>query len=154
MRIDQRECPPPANYGTGTKQIYALKCPNGIVRYVGSSVHPEKRLEQHKKNGATNISQWLYGLLKQNKAPLIEIVATPADWRESNRLERKAILENISTVLNTLLPPLHYGNDYDLTDIERLTIGFTGVESVRNFLSMQKVGEESILYCWNADKAT
>lgn len=59
-----------------TTFIYALTCPDsGIVRYIGKSNNPSKRLYSHMTDGRKNHRHcWLMGLKNKNKLPIVEII--------------------------------------------------------------------------------
>lgn len=71
-----------------TTFIYGLKDPTtGLIRYVGKSDNPKKRLHRHlngaKKGEACHRSDWLRFLQAKNQKPLIEIIdeVSEAEWQ-------------------------------------------------------------------------
>lgn len=71
-----------------TTFVYVLKCPAGLVRYVGKSNTPNKRYKQHLSS--QNLSKlshknnWLNSLISKDQMPLLEIIEECDDtlWHE------------------------------------------------------------------------
>lgn len=76
-------------YAHGPKAVYGLVDPrDGTVRYVGASMHPEKRYAQHiAGHGATlERSEWLAELRAAGLRPDLRIFAEPTDdWQQVER---------------------------------------------------------------------
>lgn len=71
-------------------KIYVLKCPDtNEIRYVGKTIESlNKRLSGHitkaRYNRSTHVSCWIYGLLQENKLPIIKLIELVKDelWEE------------------------------------------------------------------------
>lgn len=62
-----------------TDYIYALLCPQGEIRYIGKTTHPEKRLKSHIRLAASgkheyHAARWIRTLLRKGEEPHLEIV--------------------------------------------------------------------------------
>lgn len=69
-----------------TTYIYTLSCPEtGLVRYVGKSDFPEKRLVNHLKceHVHSKKSSWIISLKRKNLKPILEIIdiVPHCDWK-------------------------------------------------------------------------
>jgi hypothetical protein len=57
--------------------IYTLSCPDGNIRYVGKSIDPKRRLNEHIKNYNKSISyknNWIKSLIEKGEYPIISII--------------------------------------------------------------------------------
>lgn len=74
--------------------IYGLVCPDaGVVRYIGKSINPDKRLIAHitaavRKNYDHHTARWIRKLAKSGKRPelsILQVVQKGEDWRSIER---------------------------------------------------------------------
>lgn len=72
--------------------IYALICPaERVVRYIGKSDAPERRLRQHIKRSRTgqlahHCSRWIRSLAKADLEPVLQILCKVDDWQTVEKL--------------------------------------------------------------------
>lgn len=80
-----------------TVYIYGLVCPTaGVVRYIGKSIDPEKRLRAHIMAAARfdynhHAARWLRKLHRANLSPILKILGEVAEGQSWQELERKHI---------------------------------------------------------------
>ena len=64
--------------------IYCLKCPKGLIRYIGKTVNIKRRLDSHIReskllNNKRYVLNWIKSLLLVNQKPTIEIIEQCAE---------------------------------------------------------------------------
>lgn len=95
---------------SGRWYVYALHEPgNDVVRYVGSSPWPQRRLHQHIQtagqkpigtNGATRVQAWIHGLVADGTYPWMEILEIVDTRAEAIRAEWRHVARFRETVVN------------------------------------------------------
>lgn len=86
--------------------IYALACPRtGLVRYVGQSADPERRLNSHLSNfAAVRVREWVAALRADGTAPKLMTLHLVLPGENADDCERRYInhfLTEDASILNT-----------------------------------------------------
>ena len=84
--------------------IYALKCPIfNVIRYVGQSVNPKERYENHRKGGKLYVKKWFVKLKELGLEPkliiLEEVLEKDANNREDYYIDK---YHNEDYIFNTI----------------------------------------------------
>ena len=72
-----------------TVAIYLLRCPiDGLVKYVGKTVNPEKRLKEHTSRASSGgMRRWIMKIASDGLKPILEIIEWCANdiWKDRER---------------------------------------------------------------------
>ncbi len=152
--------------------LYVLKDPNTlIVRYVGYSKNPKRRLWEHirdaKKGVKTHKSNWIKSLIDSQQTPLIEVVYNSNDYDDilSKEIELIKELKDNGILLTNLTnggdgqrgrkldrnhPIINYNLGKKMSDESKIKLsesrkGIVFSDEHRNKLSIKKIGHKRSL---------
>lgn len=122
--------------------VYALRCPISLdIKYIGSTCNDVRvRSRAHMTSNKSRLLRgWLDNIIANKKTLIVEIIYPNIEGHLlAYHYERRAILENINTVLNVWLPSGHNAYTGELTEIERAVRGQNSVAKAREVISALK----------------